>query len=148
MLLDYRCKGFNSLTTHELYAIIRLRNEVFVVEQQCIFQDADDKDQIAYHLMGFEKNELVAYARLLPKGIPYKEVSIGRVITSPRYRNKGLGKTLVAESVLACEKLFGKESIRISAQYRLVAFYEAFGFVKDGEVYDEDGIDHIEMIKT
>lgn len=143
----WTCKHFDDLTPHELYAIIRLRNEVFVVEQNCVFQDADDKDQSCYHLMGLYNDQLVAYTRLVPGGVCYPEISIGRVITSPAHRASGFGKELMKQSIDHAYRLFGKQPIQIGAQLYLKKFYESFGFVKVGEVYDEDGIDHIHMIK-
>jgi ElaA protein len=140
------CKHFDELTAHELYAIIKLRNEVFVVEQTCVFQDADDKDQYCYHLCGFVSNKLVAYARLVPAGISYSYNSIGRVITSPGHRKEGLGKALMTEAIRQVEKLFGRNSLKIGAQLYLKDFYEGFGFRQCGEMYLEDGIPHIEMV--
>ena len=145
--INWICKDFDSLTPNELYGIIRLRNEVFVVEQDCVFQDADDKDQGCFHLMGFVNEKLVAYARLVPPGHIYKEPSIGRVVTSPTYRNKQAGRFLMTESIIHCETLFGKMPIKIGAQLYLKKFYESFGFKQTGDVYDEDGIDHIHMIR-
>lgn len=147
MQIQWICKYFNDLSVTELYAIIRLRNEVFVVEQNCVFQDADNKDQHCFHLMGFINHELVAYTRLLDKGVAYDYVSIGRVVTNPNYRNKGAGKLLMQQSIEQCYALFGQQAIKIGAQLYLKKFYENFGFVQSSNVYDEDGIDHIEMIK-
>lgn len=147
MQIQWICKSFNELTSAELYAILRLRNEVFVVEQNCVFQDADNKDQQSMHLMGWINNELAAYTRLLNVGVAYDKVSIGRVVTSPTYRNSGIGKLLMAESIERCTALFGVQDIKIGAQLYLKKFYESFGFIQTSEVYDEDGIDHIEMIK-
>ena len=143
----WKCKPFDALSPHELYAIIRLRNEVFVVEQNCVFQDADDKDQRCYHLMGYKDNQLAAYARLVPSEIAYPQISIGRVITSPSFRNAGIGKGLMEQAIEYAYRLFGKQTIKIGAQVYLKKFYESFGFVQVGEVYDEDGIDHIYMVK-
>nr|MBA4140933.1 GNAT family N-acetyltransferase [Segetibacter sp.] len=95
----WKCKPFDTLTNHELYAIIRLRNEVFVVEQTCIFQDADNKDQQCFHLMGYSDDQLVAYARLVPAGVSYNYISIGRVVTSPAFRNAGVGKALMEQAI-------------------------------------------------
>jgi len=147
MQIQWFCKHFNDLSVTELYSIIRLRNEVFVVEQNCVFQDADNKDQHCFHLMGFINNELVAYTRLLDKGIAYNYASIGRVVTNPNYRNIGAGKLLMQQSIEHCYTLFGQQSIKIGAQLYLKKFYESFGFEQSSDVYDEDGIDHIEMIK-
>ena len=129
-----------------MYAIIRLRNEVFVVEQNCVFQDADNKDQHAHHLMIWDIENLVAYARLLPKGLAY-EMSIGRIISSPVYRGTGAGKLLMSHAIDACNKLFGEGPIRIGAQLYLKKFYESFGFVQTGDMYLEDGIEHVEMMR-
>lgn len=140
-------KFFDDLTAHELYAIMRLRSEVFVLEQQCIYQDADNKDLSAYHLMIQDGDTLVAYARLLPPGISYEYMSIGRVISKQEYRRKGAGRLLMKEAIKACQELFGEGPIRIGAQLYLKEFYESFGFVQTGEVYLEDDIEHIEMTR-
>jgi ElaA protein len=147
MHIEWVCKKFDDLTTAELYTILRLRIEVFVVEQNCVFQDADNKDQPAHHLMGFSNGQLVAYTRLLNAGTAYDKVSIGRVVTNPKYRNTGIGKLLMEKSIDYCTTLFGKQDIKIGAQFYLKKFYESFGFIQTSTVYDEDGIDHIEMIK-
>jgi len=140
------CRHFDQLTVRELYAIIKLRNEVFVVEQNCVFQDADDKDQQSYHLGGLIGDELVAYSRLVPAGVSYSYNSIGRVITSPKHRKEGLGKALMTEAIRQMENLFGKHSIKIGAQLYLKKFYEGFGFRQSSETYLEDGIPHIKML--
>lgn len=138
---------FDDLTAHELYAIMRLRSEVFVLEQQCLYQDADNKDLSAYHLMIRDGDTLIAYARLLPPGISYEYMSIGRVISKQDYRRKGAGRLLMKEAIKACHELFGVGPIRIGAQLYLKKFYESFGFVQTGEVYLEDDIEHIEMTR-
>lgn len=140
-------KFFDDLSAHELYAIMRLRSEVFVLEQQCIYQDADNKDLSAYHLMIRDGDTLIAYARLLPPGISYEYMSIGRVISKQDYRRKGAGRLLMKEAIKACHELFGEGPIRIGAQLYLKKFYESFGFVQTGEVYLEDDIEHIEMTR-
>ena len=140
------CKKFDDLTPAELYAIIRLRNEVFVVEQNCVFQDADNKDQGSWHLMGLKDNELVAYTRLLPAGLAYTEASIGRVINSSLVRRTGVGKELMQRSIQELYQLWGKQPIRIGAQLYLKKFYESFGFHQTSEIYIEDDIEHIEML--
>ncbi len=142
-----RYKFFDDLSAHELYAIMRLRSEVFVLEQQCIYQDADNKDLSAYHLMIQDGDTLIAYARLLPPGISYEYMSIGRVISKQDYRRKGAGRLLMKEAIKACHELFGEGPIRIGAQLYLKKFYESFGFVQTGEVYLEDDIEHIEMTR-
>jgi ElaA protein len=143
----WKCKPFDALTSFELYAILRLRSEVFVVEQKCVFLDADNKDQQCLHLMGYIDSELAAYARLAPAGVSYNYISIGRVITSPSFRNAGAGKALMQQAIEHCNRLFGKQTIKIGAQLYLKKFYESFGFKQTGDVYDEDGIDHIYMLK-
>lgn len=141
------CKPFDALTTKELYAVLRLRSEIFVVEQNCIFLDADDKDQYCQHLMLYAGKELMAYARIVPAGLSYAEPSIGRIVSSAAARGKGFGKELVKLAIDNCIRLCGNKPIRIGAQLYLKAFYESFGFITDGEIYDEDGIDHIEMLR-
>jgi ElaA protein len=148
MKLNWAVKKFDELTPHELYAIIRLRNEVFVVEQNCVFQDADDKDQQSRHLMGWsEDKQLMAYCRILPPGLAYKLPSIGRVVTSPAIRNEGAGKELMAKAIAYCFQLFGECNIQIGAQLYLLKFYSSLGFEQVSEIYLEDGIEHIEMIR-
>lgn len=148
MQLHWLLKHFDELTPYQLYAILQLRNEVFVVEQNCVFQDADDKDQDSYHLMGYLDNKLVAYTRLVPAGVSYGEASIGRVVTSPSVRRSGAGKLLMQQSIDSLYTLFGKVPIRIGAQLYLQHFYESFGFERVSDIYLEDGIEHIYMIKA
>ena len=148
MQIDWILKNFPELTPYELYAIMQLRNEVFVVEQNCVFQDADDKDQDCYHLMGFVGDKLGAYTRLVPPGIIYSEISIGRVVTSPVVRRGGAGRELMKKSIESCYALFGEQSIKIGAQLYLKKFYESFGFHQISDVYLEDGIEHIYMRKV
>ena len=143
----WECKRFDDLTIHQLYSILQLRSEVFVVEQNCPYQDADNKDQKSWHLMGWMGKDLAAYTRLLPNNISYNEISIGRVVTSPKYRRSGAGKALMNESIRQCNKLFGKQPIKIGAQLYLKKFYGDLGFQQTSDVYDEDGIDHIEMLR-
>ena len=140
------CKEFNQLSTEELYSILQLRTEIFVVEQNCVFQDMDGKDEDAYHLMCYEDDRLIAYTRLLPAGISYNECSIGRVVTKKINRGTGIGKELMAISIEYCYRLFGKSPIRIGAQVYLEKFYSTFGFKKESDIYIEDGIPHIEMV--
>jgi ElaA protein len=140
------CKPFNDLTVTDLYELLRLRSEIFVVEQNCVFLDMDNKDQLCHHLLLYIDEKLVAYARIVPPGLSYHEASIGRVITSPVARGTGAGKVLMELAIVECKKIFTDQAIRIGAQLYALKFYERFGFKADGEVYDEDGIDHIEMI--
>lgn len=149
MQLSWTLKKFADLTSYELYDIIWLRNEVFVVEQNCVYQDADYKDLKGWHFMG--RNEdgiLVAYVRLLPPGVSYAEPSIGRVVTNPVARGKGMGRILMIEAMKQCELLFGKTNIKIGAQYYLLKFYSSLGFEQTSEIYLEDDIEHIEMIRN
>jgi len=147
-MVNWLLKKFDDLTSQELYAILQLRNEVFVVEQNCVFQDADNKDQLSYHLMGWNDEMLVAYSRIIPPGIVYEFPSIGRVVTSPHARRNGKGKNLMKESIEAVQKLFGNVTIKLGAQLYLKNFYESFGFIQTGDIYLEDGIPHIEMVRS
>jgi ElaA protein len=140
-------KKFDDLTPAELYKILQLRNEVFIVEQNCPYQDCDGKDVKAWHLMGMEGNSMVAYSRLLAPGISYSESSIGRVVSSPATRKTGIGKKLMQESIDQIQNLFHASVIRIGAQLYLKKFYESFGFMQEGEMYLEDNIPHIIMLK-
>ena len=146
MSIDWKYKPFSDLTPGELYTILRLRNEVFVVEQNCVFQDADNKDQLSHHIMGWNNDILVAYARLVPAGISYSEPSIGRVVTSPNARSLGMGKELMRQAISILYATWGKTNIKIGAQLYLEQFYNSFGFQRTSEIYLEDGIDHIEMV--
>jgi ElaA protein len=147
MNITHLIKPFQQLTVNELYDLLRLRSEVFVVEQNCVFLDQDDKDQQCYHLLVFADTELAAYSRLVPAGLSYPEVSIGRVITSPAYRGKGLGRVVMELAIKNCNELFGPVEIRIGAQTYAQQFYASLGFLPEGDVYDEDGIEHIEMVR-
>ncbi len=146
--MNWIYKSFDELSTLELYAILQLRSEVFVVEQNCAYQDIDDKDLKSYHLMAFDGGVLVAYSRLLPPGLSFEEASIGRVITAPRHRGKGAGMALIEKAIEAAHLTFGIKPIKIGAQLYLKKFYERFGFVQTSAMYLEDGIEHIEMALT
>ncbi|GGB04916.1 GNAT family N-acetyltransferase [Puia dinghuensis] len=145
-MTNWTCKYFDQLTTEELYAILRLRSEVFVVEQNCVFLDMDNKDMHCHHVMGWRGDLLAGYSRIVPAGISYVESSIGRIVTSPAARGAGVGRELLIKSIDQLYTLHGKRNIRIGAQYYLKRFYESFGFVQKGEIYLEDGIEHIEML--
>ena len=147
MNLTWYHKHFKDLTTNELYQILQLRNEVFIVEQNCPFQDLDDKDFKCFHLLGFDTDsqKILAYTRIVPKGVSYEEASIGRVVTSPLARGRGIGKVLMLKSIELLEELYGGVPIKIGAQYYLKKFYESLGFQQVGEIYLEDGIEHILM---
>ena len=145
-MIHWTYKNYNDLTTDELYRILSLRSKVFVVEQNCVYQDLDNKDQKSWHLLGYINNTLVAYARLLPPGLSYAEASIGRVITHPDYRQKGYGIALMQLAIKNANIEFATQKIKISAQCYLIKFYESFGFKILGEEYLEDDIPHIKMI--
>ena len=147
MKISWLCKPFDELTTTELYEILYLRQEVFIVEQNCPYQDCDRKDFSSLHLMGFnENNDLMAYSRIVEAGISYVEVSIGRVITRPAFRKCGFGKLLISEVIKIIKQHYGNVSIRIGAQSYLLDFYAAFGF-ETLEAYMEDGIPHHIMLR-
>jgi len=146
MNIHWHCKNFGDLSPQELYKILQVRSEVFVVEQNCIFLDMDSKDEGCLHFMGFVNDELAAYTRLVPPGYIYEEMSIGRVVTSPKHRSKGLGKELMQRSIELCKHYFGDGNIKIGAQCYLLKFYESLGFKIIGERYDEDGIEHVHMM--
>lgn len=148
LIINWVCKHFGELTTEELYQILRLRSEVFVVEQNCAYLDMDNKDLDCHHLMGWRERQLVGYSRILRPGISYVESAIGRIVSSPTARGSGVGRELLTQSIRTLYQLHGKRDIRIGAQYYLKKFYESYGFVQAGEIYSEDGIDHIEMILT
>jgi len=147
-MIKWTLKKFDELLPLELYSILQLRNEVFVVEQNCVFQDADNKDQASYHLMGWKDQKLIAYSRIIPAGVAYDVASIGRVVTSPLVRKNGAGKMLMEESLAAAKKIFGNVPIKLGAQLYLKNFYESFGFNQSGPIYLEDGIQHIEMTRS
>ncbi|MFT4156164.1 GNAT family N-acetyltransferase [Parafilimonas sp.] len=144
--MNWHCKAFNDLSPLELYKILQLRSEVFVVEQNCIFLDMDNKDEGSLHCVGFINGGLAAYARLAPPGYIYTEISIGRVVTSPRHRSKGLGKELMQRSIELCRQYFGNGPIKIGAQYYLLKFYASLGFKVISDIYLEDGIAHVHMV--
>jgi ElaA protein len=146
MIITWRCQYFNELSNLELYAILRLRSEVFVVEQNCVFLDMDDKDQQCWHVSGWQNDQLIAYTRLVPPGLAYPEPSIGRVVTSPAIRKLGAGRKLMQYSIEKIFSIYGKQPIKIGAQLYLKNFYESLGFSQSGKKYLEDGIEHIEML--
>ena len=148
-MVNYTRKFFQELSLEELYAIMALRQAVFIVEQDCPYQDADGKDQASWHLMGYENEELVAYTRLVPVGVSYEKYpSIGRVITAEKVRGRKIGVELMEKSIQQCEELFGKIPIKIGAQCYLLKFYNSLGFESVGESYLEDGIPHVSMVRA
>ena len=144
-MLTFKIKRFNELSLSNLYRILQLRSEVFVVEQNCIYQDIDGKDEKALHVLGFYNEEIVAYTRIFDKGYYFDEVSIGRVVTSPKIREKKWGHDLMKVSIETVEKEFKTSEITISAQEHLKRFYEAHQFKQTSEMYLEDDIPHIQM---
>lgn len=143
--MEVKIKAFNGLSLNELYDILALRNEVFIVEQNCVYQDIDSKDQKALHVLLYEGSSLAAYARLFDKGIAYDTAAIGRVIVAPAYRNRALGDLLVDEAIRAIETHYKTMSITISAQAHLQRFYGKHEFVTVSEEYLEDDIPHVKM---
>ena len=144
MELRWHDRAFTELTVGELYAIVQLREAVFVVEQSCVYRDADGLDPPSRHLFAEAGGELRAYLRIVPPGVKYAEISLGRIVTSQAARRGGLGKELVRRGLAAV----GAVPVRIGAQLYLERFYQGFGFVRASDVYDEDGIPHIEMLRA
>ncbi|HEX8268545.1 MAG TPA: GNAT family N-acetyltransferase [Flavobacterium sp.] len=148
MDLRFKIKPFKALSLTELYYLLRLRSEVFVVEQNCIYQDLDGKDLKALHLIGEADGEIVAYARLFAPGDYFEEASIGRVIVAQKARAKQYGHHLMRQGILAVKEHFGNDRIAISAQLYLKKFYESHGFIQSGDPYLEDDIPHIKMYRN
>lgn len=148
MEIRWYLKAFNALSLEELYQILRLRNEVFIVEQNCPYQDMDNADQKALHLLGLTDEGLAAYTRLFEPGIKFDMASIGRVVTAPFARGTGSGRLLMEKSIKAVEENWGKVPIKIGAQLYLQKFYESLGFSQFSEMYLEDNIPHIEMVRS
>ncbi len=146
--MNIQIKTFEELSTTELYNLLQLRSEVFVVEQDCLYQDIDGKDEKALHILGFKDETLVAYTRLFKPGDYFTEASIGRVVVKENYRKFNFGYAIMEASINAVETHFSETVIKISAQEYLQRFYENLGFKKEGESYLEDGIPHIAMIKS
>lgn len=145
--IDWNCLPFNELTGKDVYDMLYLRNLVFVMEQDCVYLDTDGKDFHAWHLLGRQEGNVIAYARLLPAGISYNELSIGRVVCAPEVRRTGVGRRLMTQAIAEMERLYGSGNIRISAQCYLEQFYRDFGFESEGETYLEDGLPHVEMCR-
>jgi len=147
MHLEVTCfwKEFNELSLDDLYAILNLRQKVFVLEQDCPYIDADYSDQDAFHLLGYKDNDLIAYLRAFKPGIKYEGSSLGRIVTEINSRGLGVGKKIIKEGVKFLKKEYPDNEIIISAQHRLEDFYIDLGFTSRGEVYLEDDIDHVQM---
>lgn len=146
--MEFVVKKFNELSIQELYAILQLRSEVFVVEQDCVYQDIDYKDQKAFHILGIKEEKIIAYARIFNSGDYFSKPSIGRIIVKENQRKYKYGFLLVEESIQYIEDNFIEKTILISAQTYLTKFYNSLGFIQQGEGYLEDGIPHIKMIRN
>jgi len=145
--ITWRFVPFDALTTRQLYEVLQLRSEVFVVEQACVFQDLDGADAQAMHLLGTVEGRLAAYARCFAAGVKYAEASIGRVVTRSDARGSGAGHVLMKQAIACLTQHWGPQAIRIGAQARLEPFYRQHGFATTGAPYSEDGIPHIEMLR-
>lgn len=146
-MIIWKVKIFDDITTKELYNILKVRQEVFVVEQEAAYLDADDTDQKAIHIWAEKDDKVVAYCRIFDQGVKYKETSIGRVLTHPDYRKLKLGRTLVGYAVDTIENRYKTSAIRISAQNYLIKFYEDFEFISTDKKYLEDNLPHTEMFR-
>jgi len=146
-MLQVTIKKFTELTTNELYEILQLRSEVFVVEQDCVYQDIDYKDQKAIHILGYKNEKLIAYTRIFKPGDYFNDASIGRVVVAENQRKFGYGFIIMQHSIKAVKEYFNETTIKISAQKYLKNFYESLDFEQIGEEYLEDNIPHIPMIK-
>lgn len=144
----WKIKKYNELSASELYSILKVRQEVFIVEQTCYYLDADGYDELAVHIWCETEGSISAYCRIFDSGIKFTEASLGRVLTHPHYRNRNLGKALVKIALSAIETRFTAPGVRISAQDYLLRFYNDFGFQDTGKKYLEDGIPHTEMYKA
>lgn len=140
-------KSFKELTTRDVYAVLQLRSEIFVVEQNCVYQDIDGKDFKAFHVLGYKDNNLVAYTRIFKPGDYFKEASIGRVVVKKYERKHKYGYVIMQESIAAVKEHLQETTIKISAQKYLLKFYNNLGFKEEGEEYLEDGIPHMVMYK-
>lgn len=145
MKLEWKIKTFNELSNHELYDVLRLRSQIFVVEQNCVFLDMDSKDDFALHLIGTLDGKILTYARLFNAGDYYENASIGRVVIDENYRDKKLGNDLMIKAIEGISNYFYQTKITIGAQLYLKKFYEKHGFVVTSDVYLEDDIEHVEM---
>lgn len=150
-MMQWQWSSFDNLSTADLYAVLEKRQQVFILEQQCLYPDIDAIDRRAYHLLGWQERngarELVAYLRCIEPGVKYREASLGRVLSAPSVRGAGIGKQLLEEGIRRIERQFPGHRIRISAQQYLERFYVGLGFRTMSEPYSEDGIAHVEMLR-
>lgn len=144
--MQWEIKAFDQLSLQELYTILTLRTNVFVVEQACPYPEVDGKDPNCLHLLGTINGELVAYLRILPAGLRYDEVSIGRVVVKPSHRGKGLGRLMMEQAIHCITNVWKESQIKIGAQAYLEKFYQSLGFEPVSEVYLEDDIPHLDML--
>ncbi|WP_434799544.1 GNAT family N-acetyltransferase [Terrisporobacter vanillatitrophus] len=144
--MNWKIKKFNELNVEEIYKILALRNEVFIVEQECPYLDCDDKDLNSYHLFSEENGEIVAYLRILEKGVSYDEISIGRVAVKKSYRGKGISRKMMLKAIEFIENNLAEDAIKIQAQSYLLNFYSSLGFKAVSQEYLEDNIPHIDML--
>ncbi len=145
--MNWIYKSFEDLTAQELYDVLKLRQDVFIIEQDCIYEDMDGFDDISNHLLAYNSDQkLIAYLRLFEAGSKYRESSIGRIIVQNDFRNTGIGKELVRKGIQHCKVLSPNSDIKIEAQAHLLKFYSDLGFIQTSDIYPVDGIDHIEMI--
>ena len=144
--MNWKIKKFNELNIEEIYKILALRNEIFIVEQECPYLDCDDKDLNSYHLFLTENGQIVSYLRILEKGVSYDEISIGRVAVKKSYRGKGISRKMMLKAIEFIENNLSENTIKIQAQAYLLNFYSSLGFKAVSEEYLEDNIPHIDMI--
>lgn len=147
-MLEIKTKTFKDLSTQELYDVLQLRSEVFVVEQDCVYQDIDGKDQKALHILGFKNDKLIAYTRIFKPGFYFEEASIGRVVVVKNERHQQYGHDIMKASIQAVKTHYNQDTIKISAQTYLKSFYNSLQFYEIGEPYLEDGIPHVAMLRS
>ncbi len=148
MSLDFRWSRFDELSTRDFYEIVKARESIFVVEQRCAYQEVDELDPLAWHLLVTDDGELAAYVRLVGPGDKFAEPSIGRVMTLKAFRGRQYGRALMSEAIRFTEQAYPDLGIKIGAQVHLTAFYASFGFEAVSAPYDEDGIAHVDMVKS
>lgn len=146
--MKWMTKSFSELTTIELYQILKVRTDIFVVEQNCAYPEIDGHDEASMHLFSLHNGEIAAYARLVPAGGKYEQASIGRVLVVPTKRKSGLGRELVAQAIEKIIEEWDVKEIKLQAQSHLQSFYGSFGFQPISDVYDDDGIPHVDMLLT
>ncbi|EAS62635.1 putative ElaA-like protein [Photobacterium angustum S14] len=150
VMITWQCLSFAQLTTHQLYDALKLRADIFVVEQDCVYPDLDDNDRAddVYHLLGYQDGKLIAYLRLLNAGLTYDNVSIGRVVTAQETRGSGIGHQLLKQGLENAARIWPNATIEIGAQEHLIGFYSQYGFKQTSDMYLEDGIPHVDMVLT